>query len=170
MVTRLFNFIKMGKKSIILFLLLQITFMAHTYSVNINAINIHNKSGSLVTILLEEQPKITFEGNDVVLATQMNVVNYPSAEIVKLTYLDVKDATGIDNFNSFGVVFSFNNDVVKIQNLVSQTKVSLYTVEGVLVASGMTDAKGGISLPMPKGTQTCMIVKTPSLTFKIRKP
>ena len=81
--------------------------MAHTYSVNINAINIHNKSGSLVTILLEEQPKITFEGNDVVLTTHMNVVNYPSAEIVKLTYLDVKDATGIDNFNSFGVVREF---------------------------------------------------------------
>ena len=159
----------MKNKLILLFLLLA-SFMGNTHSSNINAIKIHNKSGSFVTILLEEQPKVTFEGNDVVLTTHMNIVNYPSAEIVKLTYLDVKDATGIDNFNSFGVVFSFNNDVVKIQNLVSQTKVSLYTVEGVLVASGMTDAKGCISLPMPKGTQTCMIVKTPSLTFKIRKP
>lgn len=159
----------MGKKSIILFLL-QITFIVHAYSININAIKIYDKSGTFVTILLDEQPKVTFDGNDVVLTTHMSVVNYPSTEIVKLTYLDVKDATGIDNFNSFGVVFSFNNDVVKIQNLVSQTKVSLYTVEGVLVASGMTDAKGDISLPMPKGTQTCMIVKTPSLTLKIRKP
>ena len=159
----------MKNKLILLFLLLA-SFMGNTHSANINAIKIHNKSGSFVTILLEEQPKVTFEGNDVVLTTHMNVVNYPSAEIVKLTYLDVKDATGIDNFKSFGVVFSFNNDVVKIQNLVSQTKVSLYTVEGVLVASGMTDAKGSISLPMPKGTQTCMIVKTPSLTLKIRKP
>lgn len=159
----------MKNKLILLFLLLA-SFMGNTHSANINAIKIHNKSGSFVTILLEEQPKVTFEGNDVVLTTHMNIVNYHSDEIVKLTYLDVKDATGIDNFNSFGVVFSFNNDVVKIQNLVSQTKVSLYTVEGVLVASGMTDAKGGISLPMPKGTQTCMIVKTPSLTFKIRKP
>lgn len=159
----------MKNKLILLFLLLA-SFMGNTHSANINAIKIHNKSGSFVTILLEEQPKVTFEGNDVVLTTHMNIVNYPSAEIVKLTYLDVKDATGIDNFNSFGVVFSFNNDVVKIQNLVSQTKVSLYTVEGVLVASGITDAKGCISLPMPKGTQTCMIVKTPSLTFKIRKP
>ena len=68
------------------------------------------------------------------------------------------------------LVFSFDKEVVKIQNLTSQTTVSLYTVEGMLVASGMTDAKGCISLPMPKGTQTCMIVKTPSLTFKIRKP
>ena len=159
----------MGKKSIILFLL-QITFIVHAYSININAIKIYDKSGTFVTILLDEQLKVTFDGNDVVLTTHMSVVNYPSAEIVKLTYLDVKDATGIDNFKSFGVVFSFDNDVVKIQNLVSQTKVSLYTVEGVLVASGMTDAKGGISLPMPKGTQTCMIVKTPSLTLKIRKP
>ena len=159
----------MGKKSIILFLL-QITFIVHAYSININAIKIYDKSGTFVTILLDEQPKVTFDGNDVVLTTHLSVVNYPSTEIVKLTYLDLKNATGIDNFTSSGVVFSFNNDVVKIKNLVSQTKVSLYTVEGVLVASGMTDAKGGISLPMPKGTQTCVIVKTPSLTFKIRKP
>lgn len=159
----------MGKKSFILFLL-QITFIVHAYSININAIKIYDKSGTFVTILLDEQPKVTFDGNDVVLTTHMSVVNYPSTEIVKLTYLDLKNATGIDNFTSSGVVFSFNNDVVKIQNLVSQTKVSLYTVEGVLVASGITDAKGCISLPMPKGTQTCMIVKTPSLTFKIRKP
>ena len=158
----------MGKKSIILFLL-QITFIVHAYSININAIKIYDKSGTFVTILLDEQPKVTFDGNDVVLTTHLSVVNYPSTEIVKLTYLDLKNATGIDNFTSSGVVFSFNNDVVKIQNLVSQTKVSLYTVEGVLVASGMTDAKGGISLPMPKGTQTCMIVKTPYLTLKIRK-
>ena len=83
MVTRLFNFIKMGKKSIILFLLLQITFMAHTYSVNINAINIHNKSGSLVTILLEEQPKITFEGNDV------NVIMTTDEHVDKSSMLSV---------------------------------------------------------------------------------
>ena len=144
--------------------------MGNTHSANINAIKIHNKSGSFVTILLEEQPKVTFEGNDVVLTTHMNIVNYHSDEIVKLTYLNVNDATCIDAFRTLGVVFSFDNEVVKIQNLTSQTTVSLYTVEGMLVASGMTDAKGCISLPMPKGTQNCVIVKTPSLTFKIRKP
>lgn len=159
----------MKNKLILLFLLLA-SFMGNTHSANINAIKIHNKSGSFVTILLEEQPKVTFEGNDVVLTTHMNIVNYHSDEIVKLTYLNVNDATCIDAFRTFGVVFSFDNEVVKIQNLTSQTTVSLYTVEGMLVASGMTDAKGCISLPMPKGTQTCMIVKTPSLTFKIRKP
>ena len=159
----------MGKKSIILFLL-QITFIVHAYSININAIKIYDKSGTFVTILLDEQPKVTFDGNDVVLTTHMSVVNYPSTEIVKLTYLDLKNATGIDNFTSSGVVFSFNNEVVKIQNLASQTKVSLYTVEGILVVSGMTDAKGRVSLPIPKVTQEYMIVKTPSLTFKIRKP
>lgn len=158
----------MGKKFIILFLL-QITFTVRAYSTNINAIKIHNKSGIFVTILLSEQPKVTFEGNDIVLTTHMSVVNYPSTEIVKLTYLDVKDATCIDNFTSSSIVFSFNNEVVKIQNLASQTKVSLYTVEGILIVSGVTDAKGCVSLPIPKAAQTCMIVKTPSITFKIRK-
>lgn len=158
----------MGKKSIILFLL-QITFTVHAYSTCINAIKIHHKSGSFVTILLEEQPKITFDRNDVVLTTHVSVVNFPSTEIVKLTYLDVKDAACIDNLTSSGIVFSLNNKVVNIQNLASQTKVSLYTVEGILIVSGKTDAKGSISLPIPKAAQTYMIVKTPSLTFKIRK-
>ena len=74
----------MKNKLILLFLLLA-SFMGNTHSANINAIKIHNKSGSFVTILLEEQPKVTFEGNDVVLTTHMNIVNYHSDEIVKLT-------------------------------------------------------------------------------------
>ena len=57
--------------------------MGNTHSANINAIKIHNKSGSFVTILLEEQPKVTFEGNDV------NVIMTTDEHVDKSSMLSV---------------------------------------------------------------------------------
>jgi len=52
----------------------------------INALVLHMASGKQVTCLLDEQPVVTFKGDELVLTTHMNVVSYKAADLQKFTY------------------------------------------------------------------------------------
>lgn len=138
-------------------------------SEEINALRIHSKSGKNVTILLDENPVVRFEGNDLVVTTHMNVVNYSSADVVKFTYVSVSP-DDVRTPNLLGTVISFEKESVKVANLAPQTLVSVYTVDGKLISSATTDSKGCASLKLPEQSASVYIINAPSLTFKIRRP
>lgn len=136
---------------------------------DINALRIHGKSGENVTILLDEKPVVRFDGYDLVVTTHMNVVNYPSADVVKFTYVNV-DPTDVRKPDMLGTVFSFEKESVKMTNLAPQSHVSVYTVDGRLISSAMTDSNGCASLKLSEQSASVYIVKTSSVTFKILRP
>ncbi len=74
----------MRRKSLFVCLLLSAAAAQASYE-DINALRIHRKSGEDVTILLDDNPVVRFEDGDIVVATHTNVVNYPSADVVKFT-------------------------------------------------------------------------------------
>lgn len=135
----------------------------------INALRIHGKSGESVTILLDERPVVRFEGNDLVVATHMNVVSFPSADVVRFTYASV-DPEGVRAPGVPGMACSFEKDFVRMANLSPRTRVSVYTADGRLVSSAMTDGGGRVSLKLPERSASVYVVKTSSATFKIARP
>lgn len=158
----------MKRKLLSVFLLL--SSMAASASIDgVNALMIHGKSGEKVTILLDEKPVVRFEGDDLVVTTHMNVVNYASADVVKFTYVSV-DPDDVSNPSLLGAVFSFGKDFVRMEHLAPHVRVSIYTVDGKQVSSAMTDSHGSASLALPEPASSVYVVKTPSSTFKISRP
>ncbi|MDE7118212.1 MAG: hypothetical protein K2O61_06180 [Bacteroidaceae bacterium] len=149
--------------------LLLFSVAAQASNEDINALRIHGRSGENVTILLDDNPVVRFEGSNLVVTTHMNVVNYPSADVVKFTYVSV-DPTDVHNPNLLGMVFSFEKESLNVANLTPQTNVSIYAVDGRLICSAMTDANGCASLRLPDLSASVYIVKTSSVTFKIFRP
>lgn len=135
----------------------------------VNALRIHGKSGENVTILLDEKPVVRFDGYDLVVTTHMNVVSYPSADVVKFTYVSVAP-DGIRTPGLLDTVFSFEKESVRMANLSPQTRVSVYTVDGRLISSAMTDSSGCASLRLPRQSASVYVVKTSTVTFKIFRP
>lgn len=133
-----------------------------------NALKIHTKSGDDITILLEELPIVTFLGEDVVVATHLNEIHYSASEVTKFTYANV-DISGIDENKKIGTLFIWEENDLKAFNLSPQTKVSLYTIEGKLVAFGTTNDKGYIHLPLTTVANSVYILKSEPITFKIYK-
>lgn len=155
----------MQKKSVLLFLL----FIASSLlAFSENAIRIHTKSGDDITILLEELPIVTFSDEDIVVATHMNEIHYSASEVTKFTYANV-DISGIEENKKIGTLFIWENNNLKAFNLSPQTKVSLYTTEGKLVAFGTTNDKGYINLPLTTIANSVYILKSEPITFKIYK-
>lgn len=133
------------------------------------ALKIHCKSGADVIILLDERPKVTFDNNDLVIATQTRMVNYPAEEVLKFTYLD-ELPVHVDNVTQSGMVFSFDDNKLMVQHLDPNAAVTVCAVDGRILASGQSDAQGRVSMPLPEVPGGVYVVKTPSVTFKLRKP
>lgn len=125
----------------------------------LNALRLHKASGEEVTILLKERPVVTFVSNDLVVTTQSNEVSYPSADIMKFTYEAVEYSDGLSHLG----------DELQVAHLTPATEVAVYTLDGKCVATATTDAKGAASISLSGQPAAVYVVKTSSVTFKIRK-
>lgn len=135
-----------------------------------NALKIHAKSGTSVTILLDETPKVTFQGEDVVITTQKQVLSYPSAELALFTY-EAVDATGINSVSAHsGLQVSFGEHTVSVSGLEAETSIGLYALDGKLLTSTLSNNHGIATLSLPEMPGNVYVLKTSSLTLKIRKP
>lgn len=134
-----------------------------------NAMVLHFASGGEVTCLLDEQPLVTFEGDELVLTTHMNVVRYQAKDVVKFTYVTLR-ATDVSSTSTVGTKFFFDGDVLRARNLEPQSMVAVYTVDGSQVASAMTDKNGNVSLALPRQSGVVFAVKNSVANFKIQKP
>ena len=135
-------------------------------SANNNALNIHCKNGVKYTILLDENPKILFSNNELILVSLKDIKIFPSNEIKKITFDEIKMAN-ISSVTHIGPIVSADNVAIRISNLPQNSWVRVYTIEGVLFASLSSDNKGCITIPLLDSPKTTYIIKTANFTFKV---
>ena len=143
-------------------LLLPMLAMGADDAVILNALRLHKASGEEVTILLKERPVVTFVSNDLVVTTQSNEVSYPSADIMKFTY-EAVEYSGVNGLAQSGSLISFLGDELQVAHLTPTTEVAVYTLDGKCVT------KGAASISLSGQPAAVYVVKTSSVTFKIRK-
>ena len=73
---------------------------------------------------MSERPLVTFNNNDLVITTHMDEVSYPSADVLKLTYVNV-NPTNINGIERSGTLYSLIGDELKIANEILETSYFL---------------------------------------------
>lgn len=160
----------MYRKLFFLLALLLCPLMTNAASDNANAILLQGPSDFRFTILLDDQPVITFSEDYLVVTMHIRAVSIPSSFVTKWTYVKDDKATGINNAGKFGSVLSFDGKNLGMTNLTPSIAVQVYTVDGALVSSATTDSRGNVSLSVPERQGAVYVVKTSTVTFKISKP
>lgn len=155
-------------KKLLLSLLLTVCSLG-TWAEGINALMLHLASGKQVVCLLDEQPVVTFQGDELVLTTHMNIVRYQAEDVIRFTYTAV-DPSGINDASTAATSFSFDGDMLRTNSLAPKSAVTVYAADGTLVASGKTDKSGNLSLSLPRQAGVVYVVKTSVANFKITKP
>ena len=136
----------------------------------VNAILLEGPSGNF-TVLLDEQPVVTFSGDDFVVTTHMGAsLSVPASYVTKWTYVYDEEATSLKNAARFGSLLSFDGKHLGLSNLAPSSAVQVYTSDGALVASAKADSHGSVSLSVPERQGAVYLVKTSSVTFKVSKP
>ena len=57
-----------------------------------NVLNVHSKTGAVVSYALLEKPVVTYDGNVLVLKTETVSVEYPLSDLEKLTFSNVESS------------------------------------------------------------------------------
>lgn len=157
------------------FFFLLLTILVFSIKVNantggVNALLLQGPSDYKLSILLDEQPIITFSDDDFVITTHMGVISIPSASVSKYSYYYEDDETRINNASQLGSALSFDGKHLSMKSLPLSTGVQVYNADGILVSSATTDSRGNVSLLVPQKQGAVYFVKASTLTFKISIP
>lgn len=138
-------------------------------AVDVNAMTLWMSSGNQVTFLLDEMPVVTFQNDDLLIKTQMNVITYAANDVCKFTYSYV-DPDGIASLSSDGVRFSIKENVLTAYDLEPLSDVDVYSTEGFRLAVARADRKGCVKVSLPMDSGKVIVVKTSVANFKVTKP
>ena len=136
---------------------------------NNNALVLHMANGKQVTYLLDELPVVTFNGEELVITTHLNMVSYEARDVTKFTYSYI-DPSIVLGFKNANTMFKFDGDVLYAYNLQPLSTVSIYNLDGILVTSANTGKGGNISISLPQVSGSVYVVKTSVANFKLMKP
>lgn len=126
------------------------------------------KDGTKTYFDLAENPKTTFNDNDLVITSESMSISYPLDQVLRYTY--ELSTTGIENISQEKAVrISQHNDALTLENLKPGTTVSLYTVDGKQVSAQATGSNRSVTISLSGRPAGVYIVKANDVTYKMMK-
>lgn len=133
------------------------------------ALVVEMTDGSTVTFKLEEQPKLTFSGTNLVIESAVLETSYPLSDLKRYTFKFV-EASGIDTVEGNGTGVKQADGSITIDGITPGTAITVYSTSGTAVATAKAGGTGSATIstsPLPSGVY---IIKYGDKTTKIRKP
>ena len=138
-------------------------------SKEINAVVIWMKDGKSMSILLEDSPKVSRTGTDIVVKSERVEVHYPLTDYLKFTFEQKHDGSNVEPViqgNRIYIQFSANR--ADISNLTPYEIVSVYSVNGMMELSSKAGPDGKISIPNLPGGIHILKANHTNIKFVIR--
>ena len=127
-------------------------------------------SGKKVEFRLADNPKIVFDGQTIKLTADGINVEYTPTEFVKLTTGEVQNnASGITELTSHQENIAVKDGYVCLNGFNSNDAVSVFSVDGKLVATYHIPTNGSISIPISTLPSGISIIRTNNQSIKIIK-
>ena len=117
-----------------------------------NMIDVHSKTGAVVSYMFTEKPVVTYENDVLVITTDSAKVEFPLADLVKITFDDIES----------------NVDIIKTVGRSNDMTIYIYNAQGKKIKN--IEASETMSIPelnldeLEKGVY---IVKQGNITYKI---
>lgn len=135
-----------------------------------NTIVIQQKDGKVARFSFTEKPVVTYSGNNVLVNTTKNSVQYPIYLLQKISFDIDWNTTDIEEVEVAEPSFHFRDDALSISGEDPRSLVFLYNIKGMLAGRYQTDDRGCVTIPIRQLRPDLYIVKTNRFSFKFRKP
>lgn len=135
-----------------------------------NTIVIQQKDGKVARFSFTEKPVVTYSGNDVLVNTTKNSVQYPIYLLQKISFEIDWNTTDIEEVEVTRPNFLFLDEALNISGEDPGSPVFVYDIKGMLAGRYQTDDRGCVTIPIRQLRPDLYIVKTKSFSFKFRKP
>ncbi len=136
---------------------------------NQNTLIVKTKDGAQTTFVLQDKPRVTFEGTDLKVVSDKETVAFALADVLRFEYVK-KDALGIDEDVVDPTGVSYQGGVLVISQLRQGASVAVYTLDGKLLRQLTASHSGTYRLNLSALPTGLYLVKADNVTYKITKP
>lgn len=135
-----------------------------------SALVVTTKNGMQTTfVLLQEEPMVKFEGQNLVVTTSQGVVNFALTDVQRFNYVNLP-ATGIQEVEKTTQTdVSYEDGTLLLSQLKAGAQVGVYTMEGKLVHQLKPRHSGTFRVNLSSLPNGVYVVKADTLTYKIIK-
>ena len=125
-------------------------------------------SGERTCYLFEDNPVLTFEGDNLVVTCLGDAVIYRMSDLDRMQFVEEQPTTRITEVRNTELV-RFVRDGVELSGFAANTTVTIYNLQGQLVGTHSTDGSGSLNISLADREQGIYIIKANKSTLKIKK-
>ena len=156
-------------KKLLFLLLLLLALPIGMLADNQNTLIVKTKDGAQTTFVLQDKPRVTFEGTDLKVVSEKETVAFALADVLRFEYVK-KDALGIDEDVVDPTGVSYQGGVLVISQLRQGASVAVYALDGKLLRQLTASHSGTYRLNLSELPTGLYLVKADNVTYKITKP
>lgn len=110
------------------------------------------KSTSKISFLLEEDPVVTFE-NEQLVVNGNATTSYAISSVKNFHFSEFEETAAKEQLANMMSIFSIDEARLQVQNAKANEKITVVNMDGIAVASSSTDNEGSavVTLPNQKG-------------------
>lgn len=125
------------------------------------------KDGTQVAYALDEEPKVTFTENSMVISSTKIEVNYPLQDMVRFTYGD--EVTAVSHLRTDKSPFKLDGKSLLFPALRLNSVITVYSQSGTLVFQKTVRQGGEYAFPIDGLVKGVYVVKVNGVTYKFLK-
>ncbi len=134
-----------------------------------NTLVVKLKNGAETAFVLKDKPNVTFEGTDLKVITEKEIVTFALSDVLRFTYIK-KDPSGIDEKVVDPTKVDYKDGVLVISQLKQGAFVGIYSLDGKLLRQLNAHHSGTYRLNLSELPKGVYLVKADNVTYKIMKP
>lgn len=126
------------------------------------------KSGKTVGFAFQDKPTICPRSTLIITSQTGEKVEYDYKDVQRFYWGDVQASSGIKQVKNGSVVFHLNDNGIKAEGLLKGERVSVYTVDGKIIASASSDS-GQVLIPLFSSAKVFIVRTSTGITYKFVK-
>lgn len=126
-------------------------------------------SGMKVEYKLSDMPKLIFDGNTIILATDDVKVEYMPSEIAKVKTGIVSVSSGIEELKATRGTIRLEAGYIRLTGFAKAETVRIFNLDGALISTCHTSEEGSLIIPISSLPSGISIIKANQQTIKITK-
>lgn len=152
-------------KRLILLLVLGASFIEGYSQIKENVLCVYSKTAKPIWFLFSDNPKVEFLNGNILFSSSKESVQYSLNDFLKFTF-ESKIETGIGSVEkNKEVIYSIMGGHLLIKNGIANSKVYIYSADGMIKMSSHIDREGRCSLHLTN--KGIYIIKNNKQTFKL---
>lgn len=126
-------------------------------------------TGESVEITLADNPKITYDGNNIKIVSETIDVQYTLSELSKVRMGDVDNSTDISNVANTEGNIEFNRDFLRFSGYDVNEEIKIFSISGTLMSTHKVSTYGTTTISLDSFPKGIYLISVKNETIKINK-